>query len=58
MKSLTVFAFERLCVLTSIPCSGSLWNIAPKNSPDSNTKFGERQLEFCRCDNGIPLEIT
>ena len=24
MKSLTVFAFERLCVLTFIPCSGSL----------------------------------
>ena len=25
MTSATVFAFERLCVLTFIPCSGSLW---------------------------------
>ena len=32
MKSVTVFAFERLCDLTFIPCSGSLWEGASRLS--------------------------
>ena len=41
MKSLTVFAFERLCVLTFIPCSGSLCSIQyPGSSGGARGELG------------------
>ena len=43
MKSVTVFAFERLCDLTFIPCSGSLWG-----GGGNSTYYVKRTCHFAR----------